>query len=396
MISVTKLLFATEYFGDSLRYTDNAHKARNGVREGMGPVVVWNSTRTCNLKCRHCYMSSDAKKYQNELTTAEAKQFIDDLADFNVPVLLFSGGEPLIRPDFFELADYAAKKGVRPTLSTNGTLITPEVARKIKDIGVGYVGISLDGLREVNDKFRGKAGAFEAAMNGIKNCVAVDQRVGLRFTINHHNIQELENIFDFIEEENINRVCFYHLVYSGRGNQMMDEDVTAEESRRAMDMIIRRTRDFEERGLKKEILTVDNHCDGVYMYLKALQEGKDELAQQIKKYIAMNGGNRSGMAFAEVDPLGYVHPDQFTQHHTFGNVRERKFGDIWQDTTNPIMAGLKDRKLLLKGRCSKCKFLDNCNGNFRTRAEARTGDFWESDPSCYLTDEEIGITGAEK
>ena len=396
MISVTKLLFATEYFGDSLRYTDNAHKARNGVREGMGPVVVWNSTRTCNLKCRHCYMSSDAKKYQNELTTAEAKQFIDDLADFNVPVLLFSGGEPLIRPDFFELADYAAKKGVRPTLSTNGTLITPEVARKIKDIGVGYVGISLDGLREVNDKFRGKAGAFEAAMNGIKNCVAVDQRVGLRFTINHHNIQELENIFDFIEEENINRVCFYHLVYSGRGNQMMDEDVTAEESRRAMDIIIRRTRDFEERGLKQEILTVDNHCDGVYMYLKALQEGKDELAQQIKKYISMNGGNRSGMAFAEVDPLGYVHPDQFTQHHTFGNVRERKFGDIWQDTTNPIMAGLKDRKPLLKGRCSKCKFLDNCNGNFRTRAEARTGDFWESDPSCYLTDEEIGITGAEK
>ena len=396
MISVTKLLFATEYFGDSLRYTNDAHKARNGVREGMGPVVVWNSTRTCNLKCRHCYMSSDAKKYQNELTTAEAKQFIDDLADFNVPVLLFSGGEPLIRPDFFELADYAAKKGVRPTLSTNGTLITPEVARKIKDIGVGYVGISLDGLREVNDKFRGKAGAFEAAMNGIKNCVAVDQRVGLRFTINHHNIQELENIFDFIEEENINRVCFYHLVYSGRGNQMMDEDVTAEESRRAMDIIIRRTRDFEERGLKKEILTVDNHCDGVYMYLKALQEGKDELAQQIKKYISMNGGNRSGMAFAEVDPLGYVHPDQFTQHHTFGNVRERKFGDIWQDTTNPIMAGLKDRKPLLKGRCSKCKFLDNCNGNFRTRAEARTGDFWESDPSCYLTDEEIGITGAEK
>ena len=396
MISVTKLLFATEYFGDSLRYTDNAHKARNGVREGMGPVVVWNSTRTCNLKCRHCYMSSDAKKYQNELTTAEAKQFIDDLADFNVPVLLFSGGEPLIRPDFFELADYAAKKGVRPTLSTNGTLITPEVARKIKDIGVGYVGISLDGLREVNDKFRGKAGAFEAAMNGIKNCVAVDQRVGLRFTINHHNIQELENIFDFIEEENINRVCFYHLVYSGRGNQMMDEDVTAEESRRAMDIIIRRTRDFEERGLKKEILTVDNHCDGVYMYLKALQEGKDELAQQIKKYISMNGGNRSGMAFAEVDPLGYVHPDQFTQHHTFGNVRERKFGDIWQDTTNPIMAGVKDRKPLLKGRCSKCKFLDNCNGNFRTRAEARTGDFWESDPSCYLTDEEIGVTGAEK
>ena len=391
MISVTKLLFATEYFGDSLRYTKEAKLARNGVREGAGPVVVWNSTRTCNLKCRHCYMSSDAKKYNDELSTEEAKRFIDDLAEFNVPVLLFSGGEPLIRPDFFELAAYAAEKGVRPTLSTNGTLITPEVAQRIKDIGVGYVGISLDGLQDVNDQFRGMDGAFAAAMQGIKNCVAVDQRVGLRFTINHHNIEELENIFDFIERENIDRVCFYHLVYSGRGTEMMEEDVTPAQSRKAMDIIIRRTRDFEERGLKKEILTVDNHCDGVYMYLKALAEGDEALAQQIEKYIAMNGGNRSGMAFGEVDPMGYVHPDQFTQHHTFGNVRERKFGDIWSDTTVPLLAGLKDRKPLLKGRCSQCRFLDNCNGNFRTRAEAKTGDFWESDPSCYLTDEEIGL-----
>lgn len=393
MISVTKLLFAREYYGDSLRYTKSAHAMRNGAGEGMGPVVVWNSTKTCNLKCRHCYMSSDSKKYQDELTTAEAKAFIDDLADFHVPVLLFSGGEPLIRPDFFELAEYAQQKGVRPTLSTNGTLITREVAARIKEIGVGYVGISLDGLQDVNDKFRGVEGAFEKAMAGIQNCVAVGQRVGLRFTINHHNIQELDNIFDFIERENINRVCFYHLVYSGRGSAMQDQDVTAEESRRAMDTIIRRTKDFEDRGLEKEILTVDNHCDGVYMYLKAVAEGNEAQAEQIRKYIAMNGGNRSGIAFGEVDPFGYVHPDQFTQHHTFGNVRERKFSEIWQDISHPIMAGLKDRKPLLKGRCAKCRFIDNCNGNFRTRAEAVTGDFWESDPSCYLTDEEIGIKG---
>lgn len=391
MISVTKLLFATDYYGDTLRYSEDSRAAKHGVRVGAGPVVVWNSTKTCNLKCRHCYMSSDAQKYEGELTTEEAKRFIDDLAEFNVPVLLFSGGEPLMRKDFFELAEYAAAKGIRPTLSTNGTLITREVAQKIKKIGVGYVGISLDGLQEVNDKFRGKEGAFQAAMEGIQNCVAVGQRVGLRFTINHHNIQELDRIFDFIEEKGINRVCFYHLVYSGRGNAMMDEDVTPEESRRAMDTIIRRTRDFEERGLEKEILTVDNHCDGVYMYLKAREEGKEELAEQMKNFISMNGGNRSGIAFAEVDPQGYVHPDQFTQHHTFGNVRERKFGDIWTDMSHPILAGLKDRKPLLKGRCAKCQYLDNCNGNFRTRAEATTGDFWESDPACYLTDEEIGL-----
>ena len=394
MISVTKLLFMDEYYGDALRYGHNAHRMKSGAAEGMGPVVVWNSTRTCNLRCRHCYMESDGQKYEGELTTEEAKRFIDGLAEFRVPVLLFSGGEPLIRPDFFELAEYARDAGVRPTLSTNGTLITREVAQRLKEHGVGYVGISLDGLADVNDMFRGVEGAYQRAMEGIGNCVAVGQRVGLRFTINHHNIMELDKIFDFIEEKGINRVCFYHLVYSGRGGQMMDEDVTAEESRRAMDTIIARTKDFEARGLKKEILTVDNHCDGVYMYLKALAEGNDAGAEQIKKLIGANGGNRSGIAFGEVDHLGYVHPDQFTQHHTFGNVRERKFGDIWQDMTHPILAGLKDRKPLLKGRCAKCQYLGWCNGNFRTRAEARTGDFWESDPSCYLTDEEIGLTRA--
>lgn len=389
MISVTKLLFARNYFGDTLRYTNSAHKMTSGAAEGVGPVVVWNSTRTCNLKCRHCYMDSDSRRYKDELTTAEAKKFIDDLAEFKVPVLLFSGGEPLMRQDFFELAEYAANKNVRPTLSTNGTLITREVAEKIKNIGVGYVGISLDGLQDVNDKFRGVAGAYQKAMAGIENCVAVGQRVGLRFTINRHNFEELDKIFDFIEAEKINRVCFYHLVYSGRGSKMIDEDLTPAESRAAMDKIIERTKDFERRGLEKEILTVDNHCDGVYMYLKNLYEGDTETAEQVKKFISMNGGNRSGIAFGEVDPAGYVHPDQFTQHYTFGNVRDRKFGDIWTDTSNKIMAGLKNRKPLLKGRCAKCKFLDNCNGNFRTRAEAKTGDFWESDPACYLTDEEI-------
>jgi putative heme d1 biosynthesis radical SAM protein NirJ1 len=335
-------------------------------------------------------MESDAQKYQGELTTAEAKQFIDDLAEFKVPVLLFSGGEPLLRPDFFELAAYTVDKGIRPTLSTNGTLITRQVAQKIKDIGVGYVGISLDGLREVNDQFRGKKGAFQKAMEGIQNCVAVNQRVGLRFTINSHNLKELDKIFDFIEEENINRVCFYHLVYSGRGNQMIAQDVKPEESRQAMETIIRRTVDFEKRGLKKEILTVDNHCDGVYIYLRTLKDDPAKAAE-IRRLISMNGGNRSGIAFGEVDPMGYVHPDQFTQHITFGNVRERKFGTIWTDLSNPTLAGLKDRQPLLKGRCSKCQYLDNCNGNFRTRAEAVTGDFWESDPACYLTDEEIGL-----
>ena len=391
MISVTKLLLAKEYQGDELRYQKGAAEMRHGTSEGYGPVVAWNMTRTCNLHCRHCYMDADAHAHEGELTTAEAKKFIDDLAAFHVPALLLSGGEPLTREDFFELAEYASARGVRPTLSTNGTLITEESAKKIKAAGVAYVGVSLDGPEHVNDAFRGKQGAYGAAMRGIQNCVAAGQRVGLRFTINKANVGNLDEIFDFIEREHIDRACFYHLVYAGRGEAMADDDVTPDESRRALDTIIRRTRDYEARGLEKEILTVDNHCDGVYLYLTAKREGDEALAERIWNLISMNGGNRSGIAFGEVDPEGNVHPDQFTQYYTFGNVKERSFGDIWRDESNPVLAGLKDRKPRLKGRCAKCKFLSVCNGNFRTRAEARTGDYWASDPACYLTDEEIGL-----
>jgi putative heme d1 biosynthesis radical SAM protein NirJ1 len=388
MIGITKFLIGSENFGDSLRYTHGSKDQVNGTSEGRGPVVAWNMTRTCNLKCIHCYSSSENKKYDGELTHEEALKFVDDLAAFNVPVLLFSGGEPLIREDIFVLAERAANYGIRPTISTNGTLITRKVAQKLKDIGVGYVGISLDGLREGNDKFRGKEGAFDAALQGIESCVAVGQRVGLRFTINRHNVKELNNIFELIEEKNINRVCFYHLVYSGRGSEMMKEDITHEESRQAMDIIIDRTLDFHRRGMDKEILTVDNHADAIYLYLK-LKETNPQRAEEVYALMKINGGNRSGIAFANVDSLGYVHPDQFNQHHTFGNVREKPFGEIWTDTSHPILAGLKNRKPLLKGRCSTCKWLHVCNGNFRARAEAVTGDFWESDPACYLTDAEI-------
>jgi putative heme d1 biosynthesis radical SAM protein NirJ1 len=390
MISITKLLMDVPNFGDTLRYTPHAHKSQNGVGEGRGPVVVWNCTKTCNLNCVHCYARSEAIKYQNELTHEEGLALIDQLADFNVPVILFSGGEPLLRPDFFELANYAAGKGIRPTISTNGTRIDEDTAKRLKDMGVGYVGISLDGCEATHDKFRGKPGAYQMALRGIRNCVATGQKVGLRFTITRDNFQDLDSIFDLLEQENIDRVCFYHLVYSGRGSAMVERDLSHEESRQVMDLIIRRTLDFKARGINKEILTVDNHADAVYLYLK-MKEKDPVLGERVLKLIQSNGGNRSGMAFGNIDSVGNVHPDQFTQYITLGNVRERPFGEIWTDLSNPIMAGLKDRKPLLKGRCPKCAYLNLCNGNFRTRAEAVTGDFWAEDPACYLTDEEIGV-----
>ena len=390
MISISKLLCNSEYFGDTLRYSNNSTGAKHGTTKNSGPVVVWNSTKTCNLKCIHCYADADKKAFEGELTTTEAKKFIEDLGKFNVPVLLFSGGEPLIREDFFELAEHCHKYNIRPTLSTNGTLITKEVAQKIKNVGVGYVGISIDGIGEDNDKFRGKKGAFEAAISGIRNCKEIGQRVGLRFTINKYNHKSLEDIFKLIEEENIDRVCFYHLVYSGRGSEMIKEDITFEQTKQAMDIIIDNTLKFHHKGMKKEILTVDNHADGVYLYLK-MKDENPELAEKILSLLSINGGNRTGIAIGEVDSLGNVHPDQFTQNHTFGNVKERSFGDIWTDGSNEILTGLKDRKKLLKGRCAACNYINQCNGNFRARAEAVYGDFWHQDPACYLTDKEIGI-----
>lgn len=387
MLGITKLLCGSENFGDKLRYTEGAAHQKHGVRDGLGPVVVWNCTRSCNLKCFHCYAKSENKKYDSELTTLEAKKLIDDLSDFKVPVILFSGGEPLVREDLLELLQYANSKGIRCTISTNGTLIDKELSKKFKQIGTGYVGISLDGIGQKHDNFRGVNGSFDKALEGIRNCLEVDQRVGLRFTISSYNYDQLDDIFYLIKEEKIPRVCFYHLVYSGRGSDMIKDDVTLEQSREAMNLIIDKAIML---GSATEILTVDNHADAAYLYLRSLQK-YPQLSQNILDGLKMNGGNRSGIAFGNIDSQGFVHPDQFTQHHTLGNVREQSFREIWTNMQNPVLAGLKDRKPLLKGRCSQCKWLNICNGNFRARAEAVTGDFWDSDPACYLTDEEIGI-----
>ncbi len=401
MIGITKLYCGEATQGDGIRYghapgpggTAPVAKSAKDRR----PVTAWNVTRTCNLKCIHCYTDSEAKAYGGELTTAEGKALIDDLAEFNIPALLLSGGEPLVRPDLFELIDYARAKGLRVTLSTNGTLITEERARALKKAGCVYVGISLDGIGPTNDCFRGREGAFEDAMRGFRNCLKADQRVGLRLTLTRHNYNELHNIFDFIEKEGIQRACFYHLVYSGRGKGISDEDLSHAETRHALDVILERAEDFHKRGIEKDILTVDNHVDGVYLYMK-LREKNETRAEEVLKLLKWNGGGRysSGVGFADIDFKGNVHPDQFWMHYSFGNVRERKFSEIWMDTSDPVMAGLKDRRSVIKGRCSKCKWFDACGGALRVRADLVYNDPWAPEPACYLSDDEIGLTEADR
>lgn len=379
MLSVSRLLCDSITPGDELRY--------GGAQP---PIVVWNCTQRCNLKCVHCYARAQDKDFPNELTPMEGMAFIQDLSDFGVPVILFSGGEPTLREDVLELALWAKELGVRPVLSTNGTLINNGKAEEIAHVGFAEVGISIDGIGSVNDRFRGREGAYEAAMNGIRQLVALNQRVSLRLTITRHNYQEIPAIFDLVEQENIDRICFYHLSYAGRASKMQTEDVSLQETRDVIDLIIDRTLDFHQRGLNKEILTVDNHADGVYLYLQLKKENPSK-AESVRELLLRNGGNNSGIRIAAVDNLGNVHADQFWWHYSFGNIRQRKFSEIWTDTSDPLLKGLRNRKSLLKGRCKNCHYLDMCNGNLRVRAEAVYGDVWTDDPACYLTDEEIGL-----
>jgi len=386
MISVSRLLCDATGPGDSLRY-GNEPKSVGKQR----PIVVWNCTRKCNLRCVHCYSSAGGKDPAEILNTRQAKSFIHDLADFSVPVILFSGGEPLLRKDIFELADFARQHGIRTALSTNGTLITESEAKKIKKAGFAEVGISLDGIGAKNDRFRGKKGAYEAALQGIRNSVSLGLRVSLRLTITPSNYMEIPAVFDLIEKEGIERICFYHLAYVGRARGLAKDDLSHSQTRAVVDLICDRTADFYRRGFSKEVLTVDNHADGVYLYLKLKKQDPDR-AEKVLALLRANGGNNSGIRIGAVDELGDVHADQFWRHHSFGNVRHRKFGDIWLDTSEPLMCGLKDRKRLLKGRCARCRYLELCNGNLRVRAEAVFGDVWAEDPACYLTDDEIGLT----
>ncbi|SMF08895.1 12,18-didecarboxysiroheme deacetylase [Desulfovibrio gilichinskyi] len=391
MIGISKLYCGAVEPSDVLRYGRDSAKLPSHLlqfSEDKKPVVVWNMTRRCNLKCVHCYAQAVDPDGVDEISTSQAKTMIDDLAQFGAPVMLFSGGEPLVRQDLVELAHHAKGKGMRAVISTNGTLITKDKAKELKEVGLSYVGISLDGAEDTHDKFRGVKGAFKKAIQGIENCKAEDLKVGLRFTINKRNWKEIPTIFQLLKDLEVPRACFYHLVYSGRGSELIKEDLDHAETRQVVDLIMDETRAMDEAGTPKEILTVDNHADGPYVYLRMLKEDP-ERAKEVLELLQYNEGNSSGRGIGCISWDGQVHADQFWRNHTFGNVLERPFSEIWTDPKIELLHKLKDKKPHVGGRCAQCRYLNICAGNFRARAEAYYDDIWAQDPACYLTDEEI-------
>ncbi len=393
MIGISKLYCDTVESSDVLRYNRESAKLPSHLLQfskDKRPVVIMNITKQCNLRCVHCYAGSDGPVAENELSTEEWMRVLDDLAEFCCPVVLFSGGEPLIHPDIVKLAKHAVSLGMRAVISTNGTLITPEKAKELAEVGLSYIGISLDGESEIHDEFRGIPGAFDRALKGLRNAREAGIKTGVRFTITKKNVDEIPKIMKKIEDEEIPRICFYHLVYSGRGKELSEDDLSHEKSREIVDQIIEYTADFHNRGKKIEVLTVDNHCDGPYLYLRLLNENP-ERAKEVMELLEFNGGNSTGNGVASINWDGAVYPDQFWRNHELGNVRERKFGDIWTDRNNEFLMKLKEKKKHVTGRCAECRFLEVCGGNFRARAEAVYDDLWAPDPACYLTDAEIGI-----
>ena len=396
MLSVSNLLTGHTSGNERLRYGHTRAATTHGNGQGHAaapaegpprPVVAWAITKRCNLKCVHCYASATADAAPGELTTDEALRLLDDLRGYGCPAVLVSGGEPLCRPDAFTLLQHAHAIGLPTTLSTNGTLIDDATADRIAAAKVRYVGVSIDGLRPQHDKLRGLAGAFDATLASVHRLRRRGVRVGLRFTIHALNHRHLDDVFDLALSHQIDRLCVYHLAYAGRGEGMQRVDLTPEQTRAAVDRILRRTQQAHDAGTPLEVLTVGNHADAAYVLLHLSKHNPDRLPWA-HRMLSGTGGNRSGCHIASIDPVGDVHYDQFSWHYTCGNIRQQPFSELWAHPTDPRLQLLRNRTAHLPPRCQQCQFLGVCNGNLRTRAEAATGNWLGHDPACYLTDEE--------
>lgn len=387
MIGISKLLIDKEEPSDTIRYGKS--QGHGGVpSDNNRPIVVYNCVKQCNLRCVHCYAHSPNSEPANTLDTQQAKAMIDSCADFGCPVMLFSGGEPLLRKDLLELIGYACSRKMRVALSTNGTLFTRELAREMKSLQLGYVGISLDGIEETHDQFRGVRGAWRKALEGLDICREEGLRTGLRITLTRRNFTEMDELLSIFESRSIERICFYHLVYTGRGSKLIDEDLTHDQTRKVMDTIIEKTLEMHENGNGREVLTVDNHADGPYLWLWA-KRNRPELADRIYGMIKDNRAKSTGQGISCVSWNGDIMPDQFWRDKILGNIKERSFESIWLDPQNTFLENIRKRENLVKGKCSRCSFLQLCRGGFRARAEAKFNDLWAEDPACYLSDEEI-------
>ena len=342
------------------------------------PVVMWNLTQRCNLACKHCYMDA-SREAGDEMSLEEGIHLVDDLAELKVPILIFTGGEPLLSRNFYPLAFHAREAGLRTVISTNGTLITPEVATLLAEAKIRYVGVSLDSSSpQRHDTFRGVVGAYDRALQGLKNARNAGLKTGLRITLTRDNWQDVPALLNLALEEDIPRFCLYHLVPTGRGAGMADRDVTPEQRRSVIRLLAEAAEELKGKDI--EILTTDSPMDGAY--LLELLKG-DPRRDHVRELLTNAGGCSTGVKVANINHRGDVHPCHFMPQVVVGNVRERSFRDIWIDHPSPELQALRNIKSCLKGACGKCDYLDLCGG-CRQKAYYYNGDLLAEDPTCIL------------
>ena len=349
-------------------------------------LVVWDFTHKCNLKCRHCYSSSGLVQ-EEELNTEEAVDIVDQLADVGVTALAFSGGEPLTRRDFFTVAQHAVRRGLYVSVATNGTLLTKENVKKLKQTGVHYVEVSIDGATaSTHDSFRGVQGAFEKAVTGIRNAIEEDLCACIASTATKSNLSEFPGIIDLAEQVGAERFTYFNFIPTGRGKAHYDEDLTSEERETLMRYLLNRM----SKGCKTTILTtapqlarVALQCQGssgtgeVTMSMAHMQTAKvSRKAVPLADFI---GGCGAGRLYCSLSPQGDVHPCVFLPINV-GNLKKENFGDVWLNSK--VFNALRNRDNL-NGACGRCDYKYTCGG-CRARASAYYEDMQASDPGCVL------------
>jgi len=355
-------------------------------------LVVWDFTHKCNLACKHCYSNSGAVQ-EEELTTQQALAVVDQLADAGVTALAFSGGEPLTRKDFFEVARHASDRGLYVSLASNGTLLTKENVQKIKEAKVNYIDVSIDGASaKTHDEFRGVPGTFDKALAGLKNCVEVDLCVCIATTVGKNNMAELPAIIDLAEEIHAERFTYFNFIPTGRGKAHADQDLSPQEREKVLRYLLNRM----SAGCKTTILAtapqlarVALQCQGasgtgeVTMSLAHMQTVK--VTKKAVPLGAFIGGCGAGRLYCSLSPQGDVHPCVFLPVNV-GNLKTEKFQDIWLKA--PLFNTFRNRANL-KGSCGKCDYKYICGGCRARSAAYHNGDMLNGDPGCIM-----GVKGA--
>jgi radical SAM protein with 4Fe4S-binding SPASM domain len=352
----------------------------------VAPIVIWNVCMHCNMHCPHCYASAVASPSPSDLTAAEGIKLLDDLAANGVRVVIFSGGEPLMRPDLLDLLRHARALGIAPQLSTNGVLIDQAVAQRLAQAGVAYVGVSIDGGPDFNDAYRGLEGGYEAALAGLCNARDAGIRTGLRMTLTQRNRDQLPDLLELSAETRIDRFYLSHLVYSGRGHKVAGEDLTRSEVRSTLGWLFEKAEEWVDRGEQPSIVTGSNDSDGVFLVRWMAERYGRDATREVRRLLLQRGGNSAGERIVNIDSRGRVHPDQFWRAATFGDVRKQSFSAI---LAHPLRDQLRRRLDFLKGRCATCTENQLCRGSHRERALAYHRDPWASDPACVMEDAEI-------